>query len=129
MLINFTNHPYSTWGEPVRKAAEQYGEVVDFLFPAIDPMMPTEELRPIVDSCTERIEGMHPDAVVAAGEFTFLFMLVDRLLQDGVKVLCACSGRETRESMRPDGSSEKTAVFHFERFRPYAYYDAGKGNT
>ena len=66
---------------------------------------------------------MKPDAVLAAGEFTLLFMLVDRLLQDGITVVSSCSTRETIEYKRPDGTNEKKAVFRFECFRRYEYFD------
>ncbi|MBQ9599635.1 MAG: hypothetical protein IJR33_07520, partial [Clostridia bacterium] len=84
--------------------------------------MDTEDMRKIVQDCVEKIEAMKPTAVMAAGEFTFIFMLVDKLLQDGIKVMCTCSRRLTTETKRPDGSNEKTSVFVFERFRDYDYF-------
>ena len=60
-----------------------------------------------------------------AGEFTFTFMLVDKLLSDGVKVIASCSKRVTEEKKNGDGSSEKRSVFRFERFREYEYFDEG----
>ena len=122
MLINFSNHPYEIWVEKQKEAAKQYGEVVDFPFPPINPDMDTEDMRKIVQDCVEKIEAMKPTAVMAAGEFTFIFMLVDKLLQDGIKVMCTCSRRLTTETKRPDGSNEKTSVFVFERFRDYDYF-------
>ena len=62
-----------------------------------------------------RIEALNADAVFLAGEFTFLFMLVDKLLKDGENVICACSRRETEEALRADGATEKRSVFVFER--------------
>ncbi len=122
MLINFSNHPYEIWIEKQKEAAKQYGEVVDFPFPQITPDMDTEDLRKIVQECVEKIEAMKPTAVMAAGEFTFIFMLVDKLLQDGIKVMCTCSQRRTIERKLPDGSNEKTSIFVFERFRDYDYF-------
>ena len=82
------------------------------------------DLDAFVDEETaEQIEGMHPDAVLLAGEFSFTFMLADKLLTDGVRVVCSCSGRRTTETRKPDGTVEKTAVFAFEGFRDYAYYE------
>lgn len=122
MLINFSNHPYEIWIEKQKEAAKQYGEVMDFPFPPITPDMDTEDLRKIVQECVEKIEAMKPTAVMAAGEFTFIFMLVDKLLQDGIKVMCTCSQRRTIERKLPDGSNEKTSIFVFERFRDYDYF-------
>lgn len=123
MLLNCTNHPYEVWSDLLKNAAEeQYGEVVSLPFPQVDPGWGVCEIRREVESYASRIEALHPDAVLAAGEFSFLFMLVDKLLEDGVKVICSCSVRNTVESKNPDGSNEKKSIFLFERFRPYAYY-------
>lgn len=122
MLINFTNHPYEIWVEKQREAAKQYGEVLDFPFPQVSPNLDTQELRQLVQEYSAKIKAMKPEAVLAAGEFTFLFMLVDKLLQDGVKVICSCSRRQTIERKLPDGSNEKKSIFTFERFREYDYF-------
>ncbi len=37
MLVNFTNHPSSQWGERQLREAEKYGDIVDVPFPAVDP--------------------------------------------------------------------------------------------
>ena len=122
MLINCTNHPSKRWGETQKKAAEAFGGVVDLPFPEIDPSDSTEQLRSLAAEYAGKIEAMDGDAVLAAGEFAFLFLLVDKLLSDGVRVLCACSKRLTTEERRPDGSIEKHSVFVFERFRDYEYF-------
>lgn len=57
-----------------------------------------------------------------AGEFTFAFMLVDKLLQDGIRVMCSCSRRMTVEVKKDDGTNEKKSVFLFEGFRDYERY-------
>ena len=122
MLINCCNHPSCLWSAPQREAARTYGEIVDLPFPQVEPRLATEELRPLVRAYAEKIEHLEPDAVFLAGEYTFLFMLADKLLRDGVPVLCACSRRNTEEAVREDGSVEKRAVCVFERFREYSYY-------
>ena len=123
MLINCTNHPYEIWNAPQREAAKCFGEVKDLPFPSIDPAAESSDLRKIVADYAKRIETLAPDAVLVAGEFTFAFMLVDKLLRDGVKVLSACSKRITEEVKKADGTNEKKSVFLFERFREYAYYE------
>ena len=122
MLINFSNHPYEMWSEKQRESAKQYGEVLDFPFPPVAPDIDTEDLRKIVQDCAEKIEAMNPTAVMVAGEFTLIFMLVDKLLQDGVKVICTCSRRLTTERKLSGDSNEKTSIFVFERFREYDYF-------
>lgn len=57
-----------------------------------------------------------------AGEFTFCFMLVDKLLSDGVNVVSSCSRRLTEENRKDDGTNEKKSVFLFERYRKYKYF-------
>ena len=123
MLLNCSNHPSALWGSPQLRAAGEYGEVIDLPFPQVDPGLDPDQLQPLVGEYVRRIEEMKPDAVMAAGEFTFLFMLVNRLLRDGVRVICPCSRRDTVERTLPDGSSEKRSLFVFERFREYRLPD------
>lgn len=122
MLINCTNHPSKLWGEAQKKAAEAFGGAVDLPFPKIDPSDSTEKLRSLAAEYAEKIEAMDGDAVLVAGEFAFVFLLVDKLLSEGVRVVCASSKRLTTEEQRPDGSIEKHSVFVFERFRDYEYF-------
>lgn len=123
MLINCSNHPSRLWGPSQRAAASVYGEILDIPFPQVDPRLDEEGLRRLVGDYAARIEALGAEAVFLAGEFSFLFMLVDKLLRDGENVICACSKRETEEVVRSDGATEKRAVFVFERFRKYSYYD------
>ena len=123
MLLNCSNHPHDSWGPAQLEAAGEYGEVIDLPFPQVDPRLDPDQLQVLVREYACRIEAMKPTAVIAAGEFTFLFMLVNRLLRDGVKVICACSKRDTVEKRLPDGSSEKKSIFVFERFREYQLPD------
>ena len=125
MLLNCTNHPYEIWNEPLKEAAEKlYGEVVELPVPRVRPSWSEQDLRREVEAYAARIEAFQADAVLAAGEFTFLFMLVDKLLADGVNVICSCSERNTEEVKNPDGSNEKKSVFFFEGFRPYTRYQS-----
>ena len=122
MIINCTNHPSQFWSNEQKQAATAYGDIVDIPFPQVPPSIDPDEIRSLVDDYAAKIEDKKPDAVLAAGEFTFLFMLVDRLLRDGIKVISSCSTRNTVEMTHSDGSVEKNAVFVFERFREYRYY-------
>lgn len=126
MLLNCTNHPHETWTDAQRDAAaRQFGEVADHPFPQVQPTWDVGRLRREVGSYADGIEALAPDAVLAAGEFTFLFMLVDRLLADGVEVVCSCSVRNTVETKDEAGNNVKTSVFAFEGFRPYARWREG----
>lgn len=123
MLINCTNHPYEIWGEAQREEAGRYGSVLDFPFPQIEPGMTVGDLRKLAKQTADRIRELRPEAVLLAGEFSFTFMLADKLLRDGVRVLCSCARRRTTEVRKPDGTVEKKAIFAFEGFREYAYYE------
>lgn len=123
MLINCSNHPYEIWSDMQREAASRYGEVIEMPFPSIDPFVENGEIRRLAAEYAQRIEHKHPDAVFVAGEFTFTFMLVDKLLSDGVKVIASCSKRVTEEIKKEDGFTEKKSVFRFERFREYEYFE------
>lgn len=122
MLINCTNHPYEIWTDTQKKAAEIYGEVLDLPFPHIEPEFTDQDLRKLTDDFVNKIKKYSPSAVMVAGEFTFAFMLVDKLLRDNVKVICSCSRRMTIEIKKDDGTNEKKSIFQFERFREYVRY-------
>lgn len=99
------------------------GDERSFHLPAVDPFADTKELRGLAEDYGKRIIAMKPDAVLVAGEFTLVFMLVDLLLKNKLKVLSSCSRRITTEVRKEDGTNEKKSVFQFERFREYAYYE------
>ena len=123
MLVNFTNHPFEMWSDRQKQfSLEEYKEIYPLPFPAIDPTWTNEQLMAIADEYSEKIKALHPDAVLAAGEMTFLFMMVDKLLKDGIKVVCSCSRRTAVEEKRTDGTIEKISVFSFECYREYRYY-------
>lgn len=123
MLINCTNHPYRLWNTRQREAALAYGQVVDLPFPSVEPTCTTAQLQEMTKTFATQIKAMNPDAVLVAGEYSFTFMLVDCLLSDGIQVLCSRSKRITTEVKKEDGTNEKTTIFDFEGFYPYAYYD------
>lgn len=122
MLINCSNHPYEMWNDLQKEAAKIYGEVKEIPFPAVDPAADIGQLRRLVMEYAGDIELKKPDAVFVAGEFTFTFMLVDKLLSDGMRVIASCSKRVTEEIKKEDGTIEKKSIFRFERFREYEYF-------
>ncbi len=48
-FINFSNHPFESWGEEQKKAAEAYGTLVEIPFPNIPPEWSTEEVNALAD--------------------------------------------------------------------------------
>lgn len=121
-LANCTNHPKSMWSAEQLASAQAFGEVVDIPFPAVDPQLDAEGVRMLVREYAQRVAASGCGTVLVAGEFTFTFMLVDKLLREGRQVLCTCSRRQVTEVVAPDGSVRKSSVYVFERFRPYAYF-------
>ena len=118
VFINHTNHPSVTWTEAELAAAEQFGPVQDFVFPAIDPEWDEETVTQLAQKNGEKILSMHPAAVLCQGEFTYCFALITFLKMQGITVLSACSKRETTEW--EDGDiSIKEARFSFVRFRKF----------
>ena len=95
---------------------------MDVPFPQISPESTPEDIRKQAEAIGEKIVGMNPDAVLAAGEFSFTFMLVDYLLKHNIEVVTSCSARNTVEVKNPDGTSEKTSVFAFMGYRKYEYF-------
>jgi hypothetical protein len=123
MLLNFSNHPVSTWqAEQIRQAKAMYGEVIDQAFPEIDPNWPKsklqEEARKWSHTCDNRLKeatGQWPDAVHVMGELTFCYAVVQALKGRGIT--CIASTTHRHVTVKEDG--EKRVQFQFVRFREY----------
>jgi hypothetical protein len=122
MLINLSNHPTLQWTEAQIKAgSEQYGQLIDLPFPAIDPLATTDQITLLAEDYEVKIRQMllgettGAFAVHVMGELTFCVALVARLQKTGITCLASTTNRETTHN--PDGS--KTTQFGFVRFREY----------
>ena len=118
IFINHTNHPSDKWTEAERRAAEVYGTVQDFAFPAVNPEWDEVKIEQLARENGEKILSLEPAAVLCQGEFTYCFALVAFLKSHGVTVLSACSKRETETWTRGD-EDLKISKFIFVRFRKY----------
>ena len=118
-FINFTNHPSSHWSEEQMEAARQYGDIVDISFPVVDPAAGPEEIALMADASVEKILQFEKPTVLVQGEFTMTFAVVTRLKTKGIRVLAACSERDTEETTSEDGIAYRKSVFRFRRFREY----------
>lgn len=128
MLINLTNHPYTTWDEKQRTAAGVYGECVDMTFPNIDPQMDEADVSHLADEYAGRIVQMGAGCeltVHVMGEFTFCYSLIRRLQNAGVRCVASCTERDV--TIAEDGS--KATKFHFARFREYVLPDSKKNKN
>ena len=118
-FINLTNHSSGFWSEEQRNAAEQYGNIIDIPFPAVDPAAEPEEITAMADACMEKIRAYEEPTVLVQGEFTLVFAIVSRLKAEGIRALAACSVRQVVETHSEDGTVIKRAVFRFRGFREY----------
>ena len=120
IFVNFSNHPSSRWSdEQLKVARQQYGEIVDMPFPALDPYVDERAIAEIGEDCIEKILKLSPCAVMCQGEFTLTFYVVNRLINKGISCVSACSERSSVEVMQEDGSVRKESLFLFRGFRKY----------
>ena len=120
MLINLSNHPTSFWSEAQTKAAsEQFSEVTDLPFPAVDPAGDEKYIQALVDDYIPQIQLLTKDSsnvtVHIMGEMTFTFAMIDALQKIGIKCIASTT---TRVAVVED--EVKTSEFQFVKFREYA---------
>lgn len=119
MFLNCSNHCSVNWGMEQKKAAESWGEIADYAFPAVDADADEQKIDALAEKAAAEIISMHPEAVMCQGEFTLTYALVSRLKEAGILVLAACSERKVVEELLQDGEIRKTSGFVFVRFRRY----------
>ena len=76
MFINFSNHSLSTWTEKQIKAAKEYGELEEIVFPNINPQFTTEQVQMLATDYVAKILTHYPIenlTIHVMGELTFLF--------------------------------------------------------
>ncbi len=100
-------------------AASKYGEVADVAFPMVSPWATPEEVGELADQCCAKIMALEPSVVMAQGEFTLCFAVIERLKEKGIPCVAACSERVVTEKMNPDGTTSKESTFTFRQFREY----------
>ncbi|MCR4892940.1 MAG: hypothetical protein K5989_12255 [Lachnospiraceae bacterium] len=121
MFINLSNHPSEKWDEKQRKAAEEYGNIMDIKFPAVESH---GDERYILDLAKEFVESImeyanEELAVMVQGEFTLTFAIVSELKERGIRVVSACSERNVHNEVNSEGEEVKVTRFEFVRFREY----------
>lgn len=119
MFLNYSNHPSYLWGENQIKEAKKYGDIVDVPFPQIPADFEEASVKKMAESEYERIKSLKPMVVLCQGEMTFCHNIVNRLTENGITVVAACSERVNTEKLLPEGRTIKQVVFEFVRFRKY----------
>lgn len=121
-FVNFTNHPFVSWSKEQYNAAVRLcsGAMAELPFPNINPEATEEELDRLAERYVRKIVDIkHPAWVLVQGEMTFVYRVVNLLKAEGVICLAACSKREAMTEQLPDGTTKKTSVFRFVKFREY----------
>ena len=118
LFVNFSNHPSEKWSQSQRAAALEYGEIQDVSFPDVSPELDEVAIDRLGREYAEKILEKKPDAVMCQGEYTLSFNVAVRLMQAGVRVLCACSERCTIE-IANERDNMRESLFTFVRFRDY----------
>ena len=119
ILINFTNHASANWPQTQTEAASIYGGIKDLPFPEVDPNGDEEYIVKLAEIHADEIMSHAPSAVLCQGEMTLSHAVTNILLDKGMTVLAACSGRDVTESINEGGVVTKNISFRFVRFRKY----------
>lgn len=120
MFINISNHPSSDWGSEQMAKAKEYGDVIDFPFPEIDPTWDQYKIFDLSKEYLSEIKQLaktrNSQVVVhLMGEYSFCYNLANLLRDEGIDVLVSTSERHS--IINDDGS--KTIHFNFVQFRKY----------
>lgn len=118
MFINFSNHSLSTWTEKQIKAAKEYGELEEIVFPNINPQFTTEQVQMLATDYVAKILTHYPTenlTVHVMGELTFCFSVVQQLKEKGVRCVASTTERIVEET----ADNKKVTQFSFVQFREY----------
>lgn len=139
IFMNISNHPSALWSARQRENAETYGQIMDIAFPGVNPHADENEIKDMADRLFADIIGVYMESVgvtdrdeilrngvsdgtltvMAQGEFTLTFALIERLKEIHATVVAACSQRVVHEEQIEGGKSRKMVEFEFVRFRKY----------
>jgi ATP-dependent exoDNAse (exonuclease V) alpha subunit len=118
MLLNFTNHPFSSWAENQKNTAlEKYSEVLDIPFPHINPGADELDIKAEAVKYLDEIIKLKPDAVHIMGEMNFTFQMVNFLMKEGIECIASTTTRMVEDF---DDGTQKSQ-FKFVKFRSYNF--------
>ena len=118
-FVNLTNHPAAQWSEAQRRAAEEYGPILELPFPAVPETADLSLVSKLAALYFRRLRVVENPVVLVQGEAVFTYILVRLLEQARIPALACVSRRCVQETLLPDGTTEKLAVYSFAGFRPY----------
>ena len=137
-MLNISNHMSSKWSQnQIQAAKELDGNIYDEQFPNIDPHMSSADLAEFINNFYQNIAPNFNDSwdntgkkdrgiktVLLQGEFTFVCGLIQKIRKErsDVKIFAATSERKVVETILPDGSTKKDAIFEFVQFREYPQF-------
>jgi len=114
MFLNLSNHPSTFWSQKQIKDARVYGEIVDLLFPEIDPLASCKMIEEVAQEYCNKIIAMSPKAAHVMGEMTFTFALINKLKSKNILCVASTSKRLVNQT-----EGKKVVAFEFVQFRPY----------
>jgi methionine aminopeptidase len=115
MMINLSNHPSTAWEiKQYQNAVQEFHEVIDMMFPFINPEANAIEIDLLVENYFAEIKKLVPQAVHIMGELTFTFRMVTKLKNVGITCIASTTKRNVIEK---DGA--KVSRFEFVKFREY----------
>jgi len=117
LFLNLSNHPSEDWSKEQLAAAKEFGEIDDMKFPEIQPDADEAAIDALVEkNADEIIEKAETNklTVHVMGEMVFVFKLINRLKEEGIRCVASTTDRIVEEK---DGV--KTSRFNFVRFREY----------
>lgn len=119
VFVNYSNHEFNTWSEQQLAAARSLGDLKYRPFPEIDPTWDAEQIKGFALEKAKELMAEYPDNQQVVfhiqGEMTFLFALIQVLLQNGYR--CLASTTKRFDQRLPDGRIVKN--FQFWDFRDY----------
>lgn len=121
MFLNCSNHASNNWTKEQIDATKALGvdSICDYAFPSVPADADEKKVDEIAEQVCNEIVQMNPSVVMCQGEFTVTYALIHKLMAHGIKVVAACSERDTVEKVMEDGSVKKESVYRFVRFREY----------
>ena len=82
-------------------------------------MFTKQDILLLAKQYVDKIVSYKPKAVLVQGEMSLCYNVVKLLKELDMFVLCACSNRESIETIDEDGRTIKNSIFVFSGFREY----------